>query len=164
MKKCFKFFLISGIIFLTGISCIQAKSPEGKEKEVALDFKLQDLSKNSVALSDYKGKKPVAIIFWTTWCPYCRSELNNLNQKYPQLAKEGWEVLAIDVEEPSSLVEAFLKKRPLTFKVLLDLDAQVAHSYGLFGVPTYILVNKEGFVVFKDNYFPEDKYRELILK
>ncbi|MEK6727690.1 MAG: TlpA disulfide reductase family protein [Candidatus Omnitrophota bacterium] len=164
MKKCFKFFLITGIIFFTGISCIQVKNPEGSEKEVALDFKLQDLSKNSVALSDYRGKNPVAILFWTTWCPYCRVELNNLNQKYPQLAKEGWEVLAIDVEESSFLVEAFLKKRPLTFKVLLDLDAQVAHSYGLLGVPTFILVNKEGFVVFKDNYFPEDRYRELILK
>lgn len=164
MKKCFKFFLITGIIFLTGISCIQAKNPEGNEKEVALDFKLQDLNRNFVTLSDYKGKKPVAIIFWTTWCPYCRAELNNLNQRYPQLAKEGWEVLAIDVQESSFLVEAFLKKRPLAFKALLDPDAQVAHSYGLLGVPTFILVNKEGFVVFKDNYFPEDRYMELILK
>ena len=144
--------------------CTFAQAKEVKEKVLAPDFKLQDLSENSVALSDYKGKNPVVIIFWTTWCPYCRAELNNLNQKYPQLAKEGWEVLAINVEEPSSLVAAFLKKRPLTFKVLLDMDAQIAHSYGVLGVPTYILVNKEGFVVFKDNYFPEDKYRELILK
>lgn len=163
MKKYFKFFLITGIIFLAGISCIQVKNPEGKEKEVALDFKLQDLSKNFVSLSDYKGKNPVVILFWTTWCPYCRTELNNLNQRYPQLVKEGWEVLAIDVDESLFLVEAFLKRRPLTFKVLLDSDAKAAHSYGLLGVPTFILVNKEGFVVFKDNYFPEDEYKELLL-
>ena len=61
-------------------------------------------------------------------------------------------------------MSAFLKKRPLSFKVLLDSDANVAHSFKILGVPTFILVNKEGFVVFKDNYFPEDKYKELALE
>ena len=162
MKKFISSVFIVTVIFFTAIASAQAK--EGRDKELALDFKLQDLNKNLVSLSEYKGKNAIIILFWTTWCPYCRAELNNLNQKYPQLAKEGWEVFAIDVQESAVLVEAFFKKRPLSFRVLLDSDAQVARFYGIFGVPTFILVNKEGYVVFKDNYFPEDKYRELILK
>ena len=164
MKIFFKFFLLIGIIFLTGTSCMQVKTPEIQERVAAIDFKLQDLNNNFVTLSSYKDKKPVILLFWTTWCPFCRDELNSLNKKYPQLAKEGWDVLAINVEESASLVGVFLKKRPLAFKVLLDTDAHVTYSYDILGVPTFILVNKEGFVVFKDNYFPEDKYRELILK
>lgn len=164
MKIFFKLFSVIGIIFLTGISCMQVKTPEIKEKIPALDFKLPDLNNEFVTLSSYKGKNPVILLFWTTWCPFCREELNILNKKYPQLAKEGWEVLGINIEESPSIVGVFLKKRPLAFKVLLDTDAQVTYSYDILGVPTFILVNKEGFVVFKDNYFPEDRYKELILK
>lgn len=143
---------------------MQIKAPEVKEIVPAIDFKLQDLNNNLVTLSSYKDKKPVILLFWTTWCPFCREEFNTLNKKYPQLTKEGWEVLAINIEESPSIVGVFLKKHPPAFKVLLDVDAQVTYSYDILGVPTFILVNKEGFVVFKDNYFPEDKYKELILK
>lgn len=162
MKKIIKQLLIITIISLMGISCTQAK--EGSQKALALDFKLQDLNKNSVALSDYKGRNPVIIAFWTTWCPFCRVELSKLNDRYPQLVKEGWEVLAVNVGESQEIVGVFIKKRPLNLKVLLDIDTQVAHSYEVLGVPTFLLVNKDGFVVFRDNYFPADKYKELILK
>lgn len=162
MKKFISSLFITMMFVLAVISSAQAK--EGKEKELALDFKLQDLNNDFVILSDYKGKKPVIILFWTTWCPYCRVELDQLNKRYPQLTKEGFEVFAIDVNEYSSIVNVFLKKRPLSFRILLDSDARVTHSYKILGVPTFILINKEGFVVFKDNYFPEGKYKESILQ
>lgn len=154
MKKTIS--LLCVIIMLTALF-----TPAVAQNSPAADFKLQDLNKNFVSLSDYKGKRPVILFFWTTWCPYCRVELGELSKRYAQLTKEGIEALAVDVNEPASIVEAFLKKMNLKLKVLLDSEAKAAHSYEILGVPTYVLVNKEGVIVFKGNSLPERKIKEL---
>lgn len=139
------------------------KEAKSTRFRLAPDFMLKDLNRDTFILSSYKDKQPVLLFFWTTWCPSCRSELKTLNDLYPELIKEGWELFAIDVAESAYRVENFVKNYALNFKVLLDKDAAVMDSYDLFGVPTYVLVDKEGYIVFKDNYFPRQDYRRLIL-
>lgn len=145
-------------IVLTLTECLLAGDPK-----LATDFNLQDLNKVSFSLSSYKDKQAVILFFWTTWCHYCRVELNTLKELYPQLSKEGFELLAINVGESPHRVNNFLKKQDLSFKVLLDSDTKVADAYRVLGVPTYILVNKKGYVVFKGHYFLQQNYKELIL-
>jgi peroxiredoxin len=151
------------IFILLSASCVLIKEQAvGEQPKLAPDFKLQDLNRNTFTLNSYKDKQPVVLFFWTTWCPYCRAELKVLNDMYPQLVKEGWELFAIDVAEPEYRVENFLKNYALSFKILLDRDASVTESFELFGVPTYVLVDKAGYIVFKDNYFPRQEYKKLI--
>ena len=130
---------------------------------IAPNFQLKDLAGNTVTLSEYKGKQDVLLFFWTTWCPYCRKGLKVLNGKHAQLSKDGVEILAIDVSEPADKVASFVKNSPLTFKTLLDLDADVAMTYKLLGFPTYIIVDKEGYIRFTGFSFPEEEYKDLIL-
>lgn len=164
MKNCLKLLFIFVLISIFSVSCIQAKEPEVKDKNIALDFKLQDLNQNTLTLSSYKDKQPVILFFWTTWCPFCRNELRLLKDIYPQLVKEGWELFAINAGEPAYKVDKFVKGYALNFKVLLDKDTTVAGSYGILGVPTYLLIDKKGYIVFNDHYFPKAKYKELISK
>ena len=42
----------------------------------APNFALKDLNNNAVTLSSFRGKQAVILFFWTTWCPYCRIEIN----------------------------------------------------------------------------------------
>jgi peroxiredoxin len=128
----------------------------------APDFKLRDIDQRTVVLINYRDKQPVVLFFWTTWCPYCRKELKTLNDIYPELVKEGIEVLAVNIGEPATRVGRFTKTYPLAYRVLLDEDSAVAGDYELIGVPTYILIDRKGYIVFKDNYFPKEKYRSLI--
>lgn len=124
----------------------------------APDFKLQDLHQNTVDLASFRNKQPVILFFWTMACPFCRSELRLLNTRYPELVKDGWEVLAINIGEPAYKVDEFVQNYALVFKVLLDTDLRVAYVYDIFGVPTYILVNKEGRIIFRGTYFPEQYF------
>ncbi len=164
MKNYLKtLFLLIAISFFS-VSCMQANEPDAKERSLAVDFKLSDLNQNTVTLSNFKDKQPVILFFWTTWCLFCRKELKTLKDMYPGLKEEGWELFAVDVGEPLYRVENFTQSYFLNFRVLLDKDAAVAQAYGILGVPTYILINKEGYIVFVGNYFPHKNYKELILR
>lgn len=164
MKNYLKtLFLFIAISFFS-VSCMQVKGSAVLERNLAVDFKLLDLNQTTLTLSNYKNKQPVVLFFWTTWCPFCLNELKILKDIYPQLQKDGWELFAIDVGEPAYRIDNFVKNYSLNFKVLLDKDMTVADAYDILGVPTYVLVNKEGYIVFKDNYFPRANFKELILK
>lgn len=132
--------------------------------QAAPDFKLKDLSHETFTLSSYKGRQPVVLFFWTTKCPFCVSELRMLRDMYPEMVKQGWELLAIDVGEYAYRVDRYAKKYALNFKVLLDSDINVARDYDILGVPTYVFVDKKGCIAFMDHYFSQEKYQELTLK
>ena len=123
--------------------CVSGFAGERKA-ESAPDFQLSDLNGNMISLSSYKGKQPVVVFFWTTWCPYCRAQLKVLNDRYPALAKNGWEILAINIDDPEEDVRRIAKENNLKFKVVLDGDSTVAEDYDIFGVPAYFIVDKEG--------------------
>ena len=144
--------------FLFAAQPIRTETPE-----LATNFTLLDLENKKFSLSDFKGK-PLILFFWTTWCPYCRKGLKLLNTLHAQFLQNGVELVAINVEEPADKVQRFIGSYPLSYRVLLDTDTKVAQAFGILGVPTYILINKEGRIVFNNNYFPQEEYQDLILK
>jgi peroxiredoxin len=122
--------------------------------EMAPDFQLVDLDNNLVSLSGYRQKQPVIVFFWTTWCPYCLAQLKALNDKYPALKEKGWEILAIDIDDPDDEVRRVAKNNNLSFKVLLEGDTTVAEDYQIYGVPAYFIVDKEGKISYQGTEIP----------
>ena len=158
-----RLFLTFVLISFFSVSCIQAKEPQDNIGNMAPDFKLQDLNQNTFTLSSYKDKQPVILFFWTTWCPFCQTELKVLNNKYYSLLKDGVQLLAIDAGEVARRVDNFVKNQGIVFSVLLDSDTTVADAYNILGVPTYILIDKKGQIRFRGNSFPQE-YKKLILQ
>ncbi len=114
------------------------------------DFTLPDLSGNQVTLSSFKGKSPVLLTFWATWCPYCIEEMPNLvrlQKKYGDKIK----ILAIDIQEPRARVISFARNRNIDLTILLDEEGDVSAAFGLVGVPTLVLIDKEGMGVLADS-------------
>jgi len=127
---------------------------------MASDVILNDLSGQPVNIASFKGK-PVILFFWTTWCPYCRGELKNLNQQYAQITKEGIVVLAVNVQESEYKVKRFFAGYTLNFKVLLDKSGLLSNDYDLLGVPTFIFLDQSGRVISRVNRLPLD-YKSLL--
>lgn len=134
-----------------------------KSALLAPDFKLINLEKNTVVLSSYrKLQQPVLLIFWTTWCSYCRDQLMEINDKYAKLIKNNLKLLAVNVGEPIGKVERFVSLRNFSYEFLLDQDTNVARSFDIRGVPTYILIDKDGYILTSDNSFPEKEIDGLL--
>ena len=162
MEKKWRAVFVSLALFIFLFSYAYAAGSFGRQERTAINFSLQDLKGKTYTLTGYKDKHSVVLFFWTTWCPFCRQELKAINDLYPQLQKDGLEILAIDVEESANTLERFLQRYALFIPVLLDRNAAVARDYDVMGVPTVFIVNKEGHIVFEGNHFPRQSYKTLL--
>lgn len=116
----------------------------------APDFTLRDIDGKPHRLSDYRGKV-VLVNFWATWCPPCRAEMPSIEKLYASMKGKPFVVLALDQGESINNVFAFmgqLSPSP-TFPVLLDRKSQVAQAFGVMGIPSTFLIDRQGHIVAK---------------
>ena len=115
-------------------------------KELAPDFVLKDMDGKEIRLADYRGKV-VLLAFSTTWCPHCKKMPPYLNELLGTYGDRGLVMFNIDIQEPLKKVRAFANKYDIKYGVLLDEKAMAAKAYNVRGVPSLILVDKEGTIV-----------------
>ncbi|MGW8310232.1 MAG: peroxiredoxin family protein [Thiogranum sp.] len=117
---------------------------------VAPDFTLPDLDEETHKLSDYRGKV-VMLNFWATWCPPCRREIPSMQSIYRDLGKSGFVVLAVNEFEDPEHVFAYMGQLSVlpNFPILLDTDSTVSQAYKVKGLPTTVLIDKQGRIVYR---------------
>ena len=126
------------------------------------DFSLKTLDGKTIRLSDYKGKKPVIINFWATWCPPCVREMPMLNRIY--LAhKDEFELLGVNMDGNREIVEDFVRSFDIKYPILLDQKGETKLKYFVRGGPYSFLINKGGILFNKKiGPFTEDEILENI--
>jgi peroxiredoxin len=141
-------YLITLLTFF--VACSDSANKPLIEKPVsadqAPDFTLQDIEGKTFKLSNFKGK-PVMLIFTTTWCVYCRSEIPNFKKIYTDYGSRGLEVVNINIDEPREKVARFAARYELPYRLLLDETGRVPEAYGVVGVPSLVLIDKDGKII-----------------
>lgn len=145
-----KLLLIFVLIGLALAAC-QTSPEEGirvapEVGALAPDFSLTNTAGESVSLTGQRGKV-VLVNFWATWCPPCRQEMPGILSRFQQ-HNGDLVVLAVDSEEPLSLVQDFRDEFELTFEPLLDSDGAVNQLYQVRGLPTSMFINEHGMIQF----------------
>jgi peroxiredoxin len=121
-----------------------------------VDFTLPDTSGRQVSLGPFIGKKPVLLVFWATWCPHCNESVPVINRMHTEPpTSERLTILALDFMESREKVTAFIASKKVAFPVLLDGSGSVARKYRVVGIPTYVLIDRDGKVVYRDHEIPE---------
>jgi peroxiredoxin len=113
-----------------------------------LDFKLSDLNGNMIRLSDFKGKI-VFLNFWTTWCPECRYEMPLMQNLYTHFKDKEFAMVAINLNEPAFVVKKYFEDHKLTFTVLLDTINELGAPFGIRGIPTTYIIDRDGGIIGK---------------
>jgi thiol-disulfide isomerase/thioredoxin len=113
-----------------------------------VDFNLSDVDGNTVRLSDFKGKI-VFLNFWTTWCPECRYEMPLMQNLYMHFKDKGFAMVAINLSEPAFVVKKYFEDHKLTFTALLDTINELGAPFGIRGIPTTYIFDKNGGIIGK---------------
>lgn len=115
---------------------------------VALEFK--DGTGATRSLAQFRGKA-LLVNFWATWCAPCREEMPALDRLQEKLGSEQFEVIALSLDrggpERASRFLLDFGNRNLTL-YLADITA-VRRAIGVFGLPTTLLLDREGREVYR---------------
>ena len=107
------------------------------------DFHLKGTSGREVSLSQFRGKV-LLVDFWATWCAPCKKEMPGYEDLYRRYRERGLVVIGIAADSDPALVAKFAKKLKITYPLLINgMDVQ---RYGIEGLPTTILVDRNGVI------------------
>ena len=95
---------------------------------------------------DAQGNASI-LLFWATWCPYCKAVMPYLDKIVDDYAEHGVQVFAIDFKDDGDPV-AVIEELGYDF-VVLPLGDLVADDYGIFSAPGILVVDGDGMVVYR---------------
>ncbi len=100
----------------------------------APDFELANQFGEHVRLSDFRGRKPVALVFFPlAFSSTCTTELCELRDNLALFKEEGVELIGISVDSKATL-RAWAESERYDFTLLADFwpHGDVAKEYGVF--------------------------------
>ena len=105
----------------------------------------EDFLGNKISLEEYRGKL-VIINFWATWCAPCKKEMPSLDRLYQSSDFKNLEIFAVNMEEPNKekTKKFFQNLKIQKLEIFFDYDLDFVKEFKLRGVPTTVLINKQG--------------------
>ena len=96
-------------------------------------------------LTAYQGKV-ILIDFWATWCGPCQKSMPFLNGLRNEHLSEGFEIIAINVDENTEEAREFLKAHPVDYPVAFDPKGECAGIFNVEAMPSSFFIDKAGKV------------------
>jgi thiol-disulfide isomerase/thioredoxin len=153
-----KFFFIAITILMSSFNFNANASEVGQP---APQFTLPALADDKpVSLKQYAGKV-IYLDFWASWCAPCRTSFPLLNKLHEKLKAQGFEVVAVNMDEDKASAEKFLKELPVSFTVLRDPKGEWADKFVIESMPTSFIIDKQGVIQNIHRGFTSDDINEL---
>jgi thiol-disulfide isomerase/thioredoxin len=110
----------------------------------AIDVPLLD--GGSYRLAAGASGDPQALVFITTWCQECVTELNEIHA-YAQRLRAGGQslhIVAIDVQEEPDVVRRFVESHGVVLPVATDVTGTAMRDYEVRTFPTTVVIGSDG--------------------
>jgi peroxiredoxin len=92
--------------------------------------------------------RPALVSLWATWCDACREEMPELNRLDAWAHDRGAVVVGVAIGEPVARIATFAAEKRMPYLVLVDEDFQLADALGEKRVPSTLVVDRRGRIVY----------------
>ena len=116
------------------------KDPKSYEDIIFKDFNNKDVN-----LENFKNKL-IILNFWATWCKPCLEEMPSLDILQSKKKLNNLKIFPINIGQENILkAEKFYKELNIkNLNIYFDPTVTLAKKFSLRGIPTTILINKQG--------------------
>ena len=117
-----------------------------KDQKKYEDLSFLDADKKQVNLDDYRGKL-VLLNFWASWCAPCKEEMPSLDSLQSNKNLNNLQVFPINVgQDNEKKAKDFFEELDIkTLNIYFDTTITLAKKFQLRGIPTTILISKDGY-------------------
>jgi thiol-disulfide isomerase/thioredoxin len=117
----------------------------------ALEPALANLSMKQIdgaplRLADYKGKV-ILVDFWASWCPPCREEIPHFVEWQRQYGDMGLQVIGVAMDDDPKDARKASRELGINYPVVVGSAELANHFGGILGLPTNIVIGRNGEIV-----------------
>jgi thiol-disulfide isomerase/thioredoxin len=151
------------------IKAFEAKANKDKTKSGTKYVDFQGVNPKDMSqvlkLSDFAEKGNYVLLdFWASWCGPCRAAMPDIKQLNDKYSGKGLEVIGVVVSDE---IEDHLKSAAdlkITWPQIFDKENTIITLYGIEGIPTLILLGKDGTILVRTHEKTEivEKIRSLL--
>ena len=116
-----------------------------KELKKYEDLTFLDSTKKQINLEDFKGNL-ILLNFWATWCAPCKEEMPSLDLLKNNSYLDNLKIFPINVgqENEKKAIDFFNELKIKNLDTYFDSSVTLAKKFSLRGIPTTILLDKDG--------------------
>ena len=105
-----------------------------------------DDKNNQINLDDLNGNL-ILLNFWATWCAPCKEEMPSLDNLQSNKNLNNLKIFPINIGKDNlkKALEFFEDLEITNLNIYFDNPSTLAKTFSLRGVPTSILINKDGY-------------------
>ena len=105
------------------------------------EFSIDDISGRTLTSDDLTGKETLAV-FWSRTCPHCINMMKGLREWDLNKGPHEPNLIVFSEGEPAEHAKLGLKS-----PVVIDNGYETASELGMFGTPSAVLIDEEGYIV-----------------
>ena len=154
-------FRVAGVVLALAATCSAVAKDELKSGDSFPD--LTGIKFEGKLPDDLKGKT-LLVDFWASWCAPCAQSFPVMEELHQRYKDQGFAIIAISVDENSAPLKAFLKKHPVSFTVVRDVESKLVSIANVEAMPTSFLVDSTGKVRFIHSGFHGEQTRKQYLQ
>jgi thiol-disulfide isomerase/thioredoxin len=135
-------------------------SPIRAREPFAPDFSFTSHERQMVSNSSLRGKV-VLIDFWGTWCPPCRESVPSLRNLQKKYTGKGFQLVSVSSDNDEDVWRTFVEAQKMDWTEYIDLSGEVLEAFKIDSFPTYVVLDKDGVMRFRQSGFGETTQGEL---